>query len=135
MIRRPPRSTLFPYTTLFRSIVNLRFLGLVHENVIAPLRLVRRGDVTCERAFCIVKVPPARMNEASAFGGVLLLPLAANEIVRFDFEKPLENQRETLCGRVFERQHLHVIVVKTKESSVALDVGFAEVKVQECVPF
>src|SRR2546430_13597404 len=23
MIRRPPRSTLFPYTTLFRSIVNL----------------------------------------------------------------------------------------------------------------
>src|SRR3989442_7630138 len=24
MIRRPPRSTLFPYTTLFRSIANLR---------------------------------------------------------------------------------------------------------------
>src|SRR5256885_12269122 len=24
MIRRPPRSTLFPYTTLFRSLVNLR---------------------------------------------------------------------------------------------------------------
>src|SRR5258708_30527012 len=25
MIRRPPRSTLFPYTTLFRSILDLRF--------------------------------------------------------------------------------------------------------------
>src|SRR5258708_23484297 len=24
MIRRPPRSTLFPYTTLFRSLANLR---------------------------------------------------------------------------------------------------------------
>src|SRR5258708_28250228 len=24
MIRRPPRSTLFPYTTLFRSFINLR---------------------------------------------------------------------------------------------------------------
>src|SRR3712207_8622293 len=24
MIRRPPRSTLFPYTTLFRSILNLK---------------------------------------------------------------------------------------------------------------
>src|SRR3989454_4988614 len=24
MIRRPPRSTLFPYTTLFRSVVDLR---------------------------------------------------------------------------------------------------------------
>src|SRR5256885_3535668 len=27
MIRRPPRSTLFPYTTLFRSSVHLRVLG------------------------------------------------------------------------------------------------------------
>src|SRR2546429_1422695 len=25
MIRRPPRSTLFPYTTLFRSLTNLSF--------------------------------------------------------------------------------------------------------------
>src|SRR5256885_4900739 len=25
MIRRPPRSTLFPYTTLFRSFVHLRY--------------------------------------------------------------------------------------------------------------
>src|SRR5258708_10828024 len=28
MIRRPPRSTLFPYTTLFRSIINTRPIGL-----------------------------------------------------------------------------------------------------------
>src|SRR5690606_26829856 len=31
MIRRPPRSTLFPYTTLFRSVTHLRF------NVVDPL--------------------------------------------------------------------------------------------------
>src|SRR2546430_12687390 len=34
MIRRPPRSTLFPYTTLFRSLgrgQRLRELGEVHE--------------------------------------------------------------------------------------------------------
>src|SRR5256885_13311391 len=29
MIRRPPRSTLFPYTTLFRSMVMLALLKLV----------------------------------------------------------------------------------------------------------
>src|SRR3712207_7931994 len=29
MIRRPPRSTLFPYTTLFRSVVELFFLRFV----------------------------------------------------------------------------------------------------------
>src|SRR2546429_3342089 len=27
MIRRPPRSTLFPYTTLFRSVTEQRFLA------------------------------------------------------------------------------------------------------------
>src|SRR3989454_4457588 len=31
MIRRPPRSTLFPYTTLFRSLVDCRFYGAGHQ--------------------------------------------------------------------------------------------------------
>src|SRR5260221_14135885 len=30
MIRRPPRSTLFPYTTLFRSLVAAAAVGRVH---------------------------------------------------------------------------------------------------------
>src|SRR3712207_8939541 len=35
MIRRPPRSTLFPYTTLFRSLVltDGHLVGLVYEDV------------------------------------------------------------------------------------------------------
>src|SRR2546429_4406785 len=36
MIRRPPRSTLFPYTTLFRSLsrgVRREFAGLEHDAV------------------------------------------------------------------------------------------------------
>src|SRR3712207_7102775 len=37
MIRRPPRSTLFPYTTLFRSRCGL---GVVDGATGAPLRLV-----------------------------------------------------------------------------------------------
>src|SRR5438093_3140428 len=31
MIRRPPRSTLFPYTTLFRSILELRDFSVAHR--------------------------------------------------------------------------------------------------------
>src|SRR5258708_28398218 len=31
MIRRPPRSTLFPYTTLFRSFEKINFIGKVTE--------------------------------------------------------------------------------------------------------
>src|SRR5258708_37931503 len=34
MIRRPPRSTLFPYTTLFRSIVSGNNVALVDTNAI-----------------------------------------------------------------------------------------------------
>src|SRR5258708_21914489 len=34
MIRRPPRSTLFPYTTLFRSIhQTLHVVGVVHSGI------------------------------------------------------------------------------------------------------
>src|SRR5258705_8358848 len=39
MIRRPPRSTLFPYTTLFRSQPSLAFCGLGNpENFFEQLR-------------------------------------------------------------------------------------------------
>src|SRR2546427_3273443 len=43
MIRRPPRSTLFPYTTLFRSL-STRFLGAAGDVLLAPgPRGVARG--------------------------------------------------------------------------------------------
>src|SRR5688572_31936421 len=35
MLRRPPRSTLFPYTTLFRSGVHARMVGWPERDVIA----------------------------------------------------------------------------------------------------
>jgi len=46
MLRRPPRSTLFPYTTLFRSRTLLTDLGgmILRENVKSPALLVV-GDV------------------------------------------------------------------------------------------
>src|SRR5260370_11584411 len=39
MIRRPPRSTLFPYTTLFRSVVSIleKSLGAEHPNLATAL--------------------------------------------------------------------------------------------------
>src|SRR5258708_23441104 len=40
MIRRPPRSTLFPYTTLFRSTAILFGAGAIEE---LPKELARRG--------------------------------------------------------------------------------------------
>src|SRR3712207_8662190 len=40
MIRRPPRSTLFPYTTLFRSI---RWTGIVNKNGVILAQKTRKG--------------------------------------------------------------------------------------------
>src|SRR2546430_12894184 len=53
MIRRPPRSTLFPYTTLFRSIVELLGFRKNKGNVvalIAPGIQVHRGKENAVRA-------------------------------------------------------------------------------------
>src|SRR5258707_10103396 len=36
MIRRPPRSTLFPYTTLFRSISSVRPTGRTRPQTLRP---------------------------------------------------------------------------------------------------
>src|SRR2546430_11970122 len=53
MIRRPPRSTLFPYTTLFRSLgayAGIAVVGLTHSFwvalILAPLSVAALGAVT-----------------------------------------------------------------------------------------
>src|SRR3712207_8404451 len=38
MIRRPPRSTLFPYTTLFRSRQGQRERGVLHGHLALPVQ-------------------------------------------------------------------------------------------------
>src|SRR3712207_6908963 len=57
MIRRPPRSTLFPYTTLFRSHANRRGQPRVHHVI------HRGGDLRAAR-----EVRPAE-HDAGPFGG------------------------------------------------------------------
>src|SRR5260370_4693756 len=67
MIRRPPRSTLFPYTTLFRSLLNEQPMGfyapdsLVHE---AELRgiAIRRLDVNVSDVECTVEDGGVRLR-------------------------------------------------------------------------
>src|SRR3712207_7005390 len=55
MIRRPPRSTLFPYTTLFRSLLFAAWLSLHRWSLIDPARpfvgLVNYLDVLRDGGF------------------------------------------------------------------------------------
>src|SRR5450432_1629263 len=75
------------------------------------------------------------MNVASAFGRVLLLPFAAKEIVGFDFEELLKDQRKTLGRRLFESQYFDVVVVDTKKSPMTLDAGLCKVIIEKGVVF
>src|SRR5436305_9217867 len=56
MIRRPPRSTLFPYTTLFRS--RRRAIARVRE-------LLREGDVRVLERLVVHVVPPRSEEHTS----------------------------------------------------------------------
>src|SRR5256885_12189924 len=67
MIRRPPRSTLFPYTTLFRSS---RFCGRQIWNFLPDRRsaLCRIGQIG--RGLCsLIKGLPCVVLRQNAFGG------------------------------------------------------------------
>src|SRR2546430_9022515 len=65
MIRRPPRSTLFPYTTLFRSLINLAEAidYKRHNTRFSPVRRIRHEQ---DRApldfFCRVGFPRDRKS-------------------------------------------------------------------------
>src|SRR5260370_30080718 len=59
MIRRPPRSTLFPYTTLFRSIQGwFGFLVVAEKRVVEVQRFIQ-GNFAQHRLLKAVEVPPA----------------------------------------------------------------------------
>src|SRR5258708_11943656 len=53
MIRRPPRSTLFPYTTLFRSILNTFLFGaiILIANILKRAFSSQLADIRSEERF------------------------------------------------------------------------------------
>src|SRR5258708_27063750 len=61
MIRRPPRSTLFPYTTLFRSLPGRQRRGLLPGQR-APAQLPRAGRQE-DRQPAPERQPPPRSEE------------------------------------------------------------------------
>src|SRR3712207_9578210 len=65
MIRRPPRSTLFPYTTLFRSVLLLVVAGVLALASLAPQVHAQAG------------VLDTVQNQYAAMARVWLAPMAA----------------------------------------------------------
>src|SRR3712207_8629502 len=67
MIRRPPRSTLFPYTTLFRSVLVARVLGEHHGENTLRGHDVRAGAVRREE---MATAPPGIFGQRQLVGVV-----------------------------------------------------------------
>src|SRR2546430_9168522 len=94
MIRRPPRSTLFPYTTLFRSAAVLVILAIAATH--ASLMLPRR---TYSRPMHIV-VP----------GTVLCTAIAAELIANYarseEHTSELQSQSNLVCRLLLEKKNI-----------------------------
>src|SRR3712207_7747287 len=50
MIRRPPRSTLFPYTTLFRSTPDRAYSACLHSSEVTSSQSIRSAQHVPDRA-------------------------------------------------------------------------------------
>src|SRR3712207_8131216 len=96
MIRRPPRSTLFPYTTLFRS--------MIHPQAVTPLKL---GD----------RVVPERLRMAFlGFFFVYVATLAVGTLLMALHGLPTRSEEHT--SELQSRQYLvcRLLLEKKKKS-------------------
>src|SRR5256885_1229866 len=66
MIRRPPRSTLFPYTTLFRSVIQRIFIRDLSELSYGNGVGLGMADVISDRLLNKIDWNPTRINSLTA---------------------------------------------------------------------
>src|SRR3712207_7254610 len=89
MIRRPPRSTLFPYTTLFRSRTDL-VVGALHDE---PGLLQLDDDLVAE----VTEVVVRRDREVAA----LVLDLRSEE-----HTSELQSRQYLVCRLLLEKKNI-----------------------------
>src|SRR2546427_2294005 len=90
MIRRPPRSTLFPYTTLFRSYRGIECAGW--------------GELRCPR---LRGGPPGRRPSGRRAGGIRRVRARSEE-----HTSELQSQSNLVCRLLLEKKK------KTKEKDI-----------------
>src|SRR5438270_6152978 len=96
MIRRPPRSTLFPYTTLFRS---RRFAA---NDCSTGLRIARRISST------------ARISGGNSLSGA---PAAGHSIRSEEHTSELQSQSNLVCRLLLEKKKKKNKATKTTQST------------------
>src|SRR5256885_10440429 len=100
MIRRPPRSTLFPYTTLFRSQPNFAFFG---ENAQINAAIARGELHEAEAQLQVAKINLARRSEEHTSE----LQSPCNLVCRLLLEKKKKTDTHLACR--CNRYHCRVL--------------------------
>src|SRR3712207_7447498 len=95
MIRRPPRSTLFPYTTLFRSPVRMighpfgRLFVTVGGHVVSGLRSEEHTSELQSRQYLVCRLLLEKKNaQDQLIGGTDAPLLSSGEIHRATLPRP-----------------------------------------------
>src|SRR2546430_5389303 len=96
MIRRPPRSTLFPYTTLFRSIES------GDENV---LKEMKKG-ITPDQARAAVEACVAAGIKAAGFFMVGYLGETTDSLRSEEHTAELQSQSNLVCRLLLEKKNI-----------------------------
>src|SRR3712207_8318408 len=93
MIRRPPRSTLFPYTTLFRSI---REMGLLYDSSLMadddPYELLDGDQPTG-----IVELPPEWIRDDAVYRSE-------------EHTSELQSRQYIVCRLLLEKTKIHLML-------------------------
>src|SRR5690348_17417630 len=100
MIRRPPRSTLFPYTTLFRSACG----GARADGVWWALRRLRRL-ASHLAAVHARRDGPARVRRSEEHTSELQSPV--HLVCRLLLEKKKKQQKQNACTKIWTRLYRH----------------------------
>src|SRR3712207_7547755 len=102
MIRRPPRSTLFPYTTLFRS--NHRGLPL------PPRRLRPPRSIAFQQTILVEGLPPVCTSSVSS------VPLWSN-CRSEEHTSELQSRQYLVCRLLLEKKHPPPITARSLSAS------------------
>src|SRR3712207_7323894 len=96
MIRRPPRSTLLPYTTLFRS----------HRRALAVARIIATITIATIAAWVSyhhMAAVAARYGETGA--SPYLLPLSVDGLRSEEHTSELQSRQYLVCRLLLEKKH------------------------------
>src|SRR3712207_8409642 len=100
MIRRPPRSTLFPYTTLFRS----------HEALAVVNNIIGSGNNLLDSVKMSLKKPRAMLLKAKSEYN--LLPQKNTSARSEEHTSELQSRQYLVCRLLLEKKKIHIYLTR-----------------------